>query len=281
MANDPAPSPPDWARASGDVWARRWRDTDRGLEPLQAPLVAAVAEGAGQGPFKAFDIGCGPGSTTIAMADSFPEASIVACDISGALAEVARERTAEIDRVQVIVGDAAAVAATQAPVDIFFSRHGVMFFPDPMQAFRTLRAAASDGGSLVFSCFQDWDLNPWAYQLADAAAGKSVPAPGRESGGFAFADPDYVAGLLGASGWRNAEPRSLRFHYTMSEGENAVEEALSFMTEIGPASRILESLAETERGAAVERMRAVIERHADGSAVVFPAAAWIWSAAAA
>jgi hypothetical protein len=64
----------------------------------------------------------------------------------------------------------------------------------------------------------------------------------------------------------------------MGEGEKAVDEAMSFMAEIGPASRVLETLAETQRGAALQRMRAVIERHFDGSAVLFPAAAWIWSA---
>jgi hypothetical protein len=155
-----------------------------------------------------------------------------------------------------------------------------MFFPDPVEAFRTLRGAASKGGSLVFSCFRDWNLNPWASELADAAAGKPLRPPGRESGGFAFADPDYVDGLLRASGWRDADPRAVPFRYVMGEGERAVEEALSFMTEIGPASRILDTLTSTERHAAVDRMRAVIESHVDGNAVVFPAAAWVWSASA-
>jgi SAM-dependent methyltransferase len=277
---EPTPAAPDWAKASGDVWARRWRDTDRGLEPLQAPLVSAIAERARGGSLKAFDIGCGPGSTTIAVAKALPDAAIVACDISEALAEVARQRTADIDRVQVIVGDAEAVAAKQAPVDIFFSRHGVMFFSDPVQALRNLRGAAREGGSLVFSCFQDLDLNPWASELAAAAAGGSVPPPGREPGGFAFAEPAYVRELLSASGWHDAECRAVQFSYTMGEGESPVEDAISFMAEIGPAARILESLPEVEREAAVGRMRHIIERRVDGRSVVFPAAAWIWSATA-
>ena len=269
---------PDWAKASGDVWARRWRDTDRGLEPLQAQLVSTLANRAPASPFKAFDIGCGPGSTTIAMADALPEALIVACDISEALAEVARQRTTDLGRVEVVVGDAEAVAATQAPVDIYFSRHGVMFFADPVQAFRTFRSAAEEGGSLVFSCFQGWDLNPWASELANAAAGEFVPVPGRKSGAFAFADPDYVLALLSASGWQDADHNAVSFPYVMGD---RVEDALSFMTEIGPASRIVQSLPEGERVAAIERMRGVIERHFDGGAVTFPAAAWIWSATAA
>src|SRR5690242_16240339 len=100
----------DWAKASGDAWAQRWRDTDRGLEPLQKHLVTAIAAKAPPRPFYALDIGCGPGSTSIAVALACPECSIAACDISEALAEVARQRTAGIQRIRVIVGDAQAVA---------------------------------------------------------------------------------------------------------------------------------------------------------------------------
>ena len=278
--SDATTPPIDWAKASGDNWAQRWRDTDRGLEPLQSYLVSAVAERVPAGPFKAFDIGCGPGSTTIAVAQACPDASIVACDISEALADIARQRTDDIGRVRVVVGDAQGVAAVEAPVDLFFSRHGVMFFEDPAGAVRTFRSAAGQGASLVFSCFQDWHLNPWACELSSAVAGAAVPPRGMESGGFAFADPDYVLELLRSAGWTAAEPQDVRFHYVMGEGERAVDEAVSFMAELGPASRVLQTLAETERSAALQRMRAVIERHFDGSAVIFAAAAWIWTATA-
>ena len=273
-------APIDWAKASGDIWAQRWRDTDRGLEPLQSRLVSAVAGRLQQRPSKAFDIGCGPGSTTIAVANACPEASIIACDISEALAGIASQRTAEFARVKVVVGDAESVAAAEAPTDLFFSRHGVMFFDDPARAFRGFRSAARGGASFVFSCFQDWELNPWASELASAAAGRVLPPPGRESGGFAFADRNYVSGLFKSAGWTNAEARSAPFSYVMGEGENAVDYALSFMIDIGPASRIVQSLPDEDRPAAVQRMRTVIERHFDGAAVEFPAAAWIWSATA-
>ena len=277
---DATGAPIDWAKASGDVWARRWPDTDRGLEPLQPHLVSAVAERAPAGPFKAFDIGCGPGSTTIAVASACPEASIVACDIFEALAEVARQRTADLERVRVVVGDAAGTAAAEAPVDVFFSRHGVMFFADPVHAFRSFRSAARAGASMIFSCFQDWGLNPWASEPASAVAGRTMPPPGRESGGFAFADTDYVFDVMTASGWGGAEPQAVSFDYRMGKGKNAVEDSVSFMTDIGPASRILQSLPEADRAPAVQRMREVIEQRFDGSTIVFPAAAWIWTATA-
>jgi SAM-dependent methyltransferase len=271
---------PEWATTSGDAWARRWRDTDRGLAGLAPHLLAAIQTSAPTGRFRAFDVGCGPGSTTIAVAEACAAAEITACDISPALVRLAQQRTAEMNRVRVLEGDAEAVAADECPFDVIFSRHGVMFFPDPVRAFRTFREAANTGAALVFSCFRDWAANPWASELASAAAGKTLPPPGREPSGFAFADPDYVAEILTSSGWMDARPQAVDFTYVAAEGGDAGEQAMAYLAEIGPASRVVQSLPEEERAAALERMRGVIEGHFDGAAVAFPAAAWIWRAAA-
>ena len=270
----------DWASKSGSVWARRWRDTDAGLAGLAPHLLSAVVESAPNRPFRAFDIGCGPGSTTLDVAAACPEAEIVACDVSPDLVEVMRRRAADLPRVQVVEGDAEQVAAREGPFDLFFSRHGVMFFADPVRAFTSFRAAANPAGALVFSCFQSWESNPWASELGSAAAGRELPAPGREPSGFAFADAGYVREILGSSGWSECIPREVAFDYVVGEGADAVDSALSFFTELGPASRLIESLPEQDRSDAVERMRSVIERHFSGNAVTFTAAAWIWSARA-
>ena len=276
----PAAATPEWATTSGDIWARRWRDTDAALDALSPHLLSAVADYAPSGPFDAFEVGCGPGTTTIAMADRCPDATIAACDISPALASIAEHRTADRPNVRVLAGDAEAIAAAEGPFDLIYSRHGVMFFPDPVRAFRTLRLASNPGASMIFSCFQRWELNPWASKVADAAAGRVLPSPGREPSGFAFADPSHVLEIFGTSGWTEAEAAPVSFRYVAGAGEHAVDDALSFLADLGPASRVLQSLPEQERAAALERMRHVIEQHLQSAAVVFPAAAWIWRAKA-
>jgi SAM-dependent methyltransferase len=266
---------PDWATTSGDIWARRWKDTDRALADLSPHLLSAMADAAPDGAFEAFEVGCGPGSTTIEVAGRLPDASIAACDISPALVSIAEHRTADRPNVRVLAGDAETLAAAEGPFDLIYSRHGVMFFPDPVRAFEALRRAARPGASLIFSCFQAWELNPWASEVANAAAGQVLPAPGREPSGFAFADSRYVFDILSSSGWIGADAIPVPFRYVAG-----VEDALSFLAELGPASRVLQSLAEQDRPAALARMRAVIEQHLDGQSVVFPAAAWIYRASA-
>ena len=267
---------PEWASASGDAWAELWEHTDRGLGGLAPQLLSATLAQAPDGAFRAFDVGCGPASTTIALADARGDASIVACDISPSLVEVAQSRTAGRSNVEVVLGDAEELAEQRGPFDLIFSRHGVMFFPDPIQAFRRLRASTRSGGSLVFSCFQDWAANPWASELAEAVAGHSLPSPGREPSGFAFADPEYVGEILKSSGWADAGPGAVSFDYVAQ----SVEDAMSFLTRIGPASVLLRSLPEAEQESARGRMRQLFEAHLDGATVSFPAAAWIWSARA-
>jgi SAM-dependent methyltransferase len=269
-----------WVTTSGDAWSRRWKDTDRSLEELGRHLLSAITAAAPAGAFTAFEVGCGAGSTSLAVAEVCPEALITACDISRALVEVARQRTADIRQVRVLLGDAEELAEREGPFDVIFSRHGVMFFPDPIAAFERLRRAASPGAALIFSCFRSWHSNAWAIELTGAAAGREVPPPGREPSGFAFAHPDYVRAILTASGWEEASPQPVDFTYVAAEGDGAVEHALAFVLQIGPASRVVQTLSEQERPAAVERMRGVIERHFDGARVAFPAAAWIWKAKA-
>ena len=270
---------PDWSTVGGDAWAERWPDIDRALSVLAAILNPAIDAAAPESPFGALDVGCGAGSTSLALSEARPDATIIACDLSPSLVRVAGERLADRS-VRVVLGDAEEVAAREGPFDLIFSRHGVMFFSDPVRAFRTFRDAASSGGALIFSCFQDWKANTWASELASAAAGRTLPPPGREPSGFAFADPDYLHEILSSAGWAAIEWHPVPFRYVAATGEQAVEEALAFLAEIGPASRIVRELPEQERGGARQRMRGVIERHFNGEAVEFPAAAWIYSARA-
>ncbi|WP_310466969.1 class I SAM-dependent methyltransferase [Sphingomonas sp.] len=271
---------PDWSGAGGDIWAERWRDTDRALSEIGAALDRAIRAAAPAKPFTALDIGCGPGTTALALAAARPDATVLGCDLSHALVAVARERTAGNPSLSFTAEDAEQAARDHGPFDLLISRHGVMFFDDPRRAFTTFRAATTAGGALVFSCFQSWERNAWAAEIASAAAGKPLPPPGREPSGFAFADPEYVGELLRGAGWTPADPEPLAFDYVAGEGQAATDQALDFFSVIGPAARAMEAMDAPARGAALDRMRTVIAEHNDGDRVTFPAAAWIWTARA-
>ena len=262
----------DWQARVGDVWAAEWRRIDRSFAALSPYLDAAILAAAPD-TGSALDIGCGAGSTALALAAALPELTVRGVDLSPALVAVARGRGLDAR-----VGDAAEMAEALRP-DLLFSRHGVMFFADPHAAFTRLRAAAAPGALLVFSCFRARALNPWAGDLvAEVTGARPADPSGYAPGPFGFADEAFVADLLARTGWTRAAAEPIDFLYTAGEGDDPVADAADFLTRIGPLASAIAAAPDPAR--LRERLRDVLAAHRIDTAVRFPAAAWIWRAQA-
>lgn len=272
----------DWSGPIGSVWAAEWERTDRSFADLSPHLEAAALNAAPAGAVRIIDIGCGAGVTSLAIARARPDARVTGVDISSDLIAVARERGAGLANLTFIDAPAQEAAAALAPVDLYVSRHGVMFFPDPVAAFSALRAAATDDAGLIFTCFRAVTENPWAVSLIAAATGAPPQPPsGYSPGPFAFADPAFVTDLLARAGWRAAVPVPVDYSYKAGAGDDPVGDALSFFKRIGPTAGLLRAAEGDARAAMIDRLRVVLERQRVGNNVDFPAAAWLWSAKAA
>lgn len=271
----------DWTGGIGDTWAREWRRTDRSFAGLDLALERAIFAGASAGSIVAVDLGCGAGTTSLAIAAALPEAEVIGLDLSAQLIGVAEHRARAEGRASAcrfVHGDAIATVAALAPVDLFFSRHGVMFFDDPVAAFTSLAVAATPGAALVFSCFAAIADNDWAT----APLGLVPPSPHAalepEPGPFAFADPHRVGSILAAAGWSATAPERVTFRYVAGAGGDPIDDALSFFRRIGPVARTLRDADERDRPALLDHIAVACERYRDGDEVAFPATAWLWSA---
>ncbi len=267
----------DWQGRVGDVWAAEWRRTDRSLADLSRHLDAAIATVAPeQG--HALDIGSGAGATSLALRAARPGLRVTGADLSPGLVERARTRAHGRggDAPHFICDDALVVAEREGPFDLFVSRHGVMFFPDPVAAFTRLRSTARDGAAMVFSCFDDRTRNAFATVADEALETLPAPVMGYQPGPFALADRDEVEDLLTRSGWHTEIATQASFDYVTGEGDDPVEDALSFLSRIGPAARGLAEAGADERARIEERLRAALSRYRVGDQVTLPASAWIW-----
>ncbi|MEM8769993.1 MAG: methyltransferase domain-containing protein, partial [Pseudomonadota bacterium] len=144
-----------WNGAAGDVWVEAQEIMDGVLEPLSTAVLQAAAAQTGE---RVIDIGCGCGDTSFALAETGAE--VWGLDISTPMIARARERAAGLERVAFSVGD----AATQdysTDHDLLFSRFGIMFFENPIAAFKQLRCALVPGGRVVFICWQAPKENRW------------------------------------------------------------------------------------------------------------------------
>lgn len=269
----------DWTGRVGDVWADEWRRTERAFAGLAPHLDAAILAAAPAGPIRALDIGCGVGSTSLALAAARPDATVTGVDLSDALVGVARDRGAAQPHAVFRHGDALAAAASLAPLDLLASRHGVMFFDDPAAAFASLRAAVRPGAPFVFSCFADPADNCWATLIAAPPAAPAAPA--YAPGPFAFAHRATTAALLEHAGWHVEAAVRTAFAYRVGEGDDPVEDAASFLARIGPAATRLRDASAAERPALAARLRAALAAQRNGRTIDFAASAWIWTVRAA
>ena len=270
----------DWSGRVGDVWAAEYARTERAFSATAAALGAAMATVAPVSGH-AVDLGCGVGGTTLALAAARPVLQVTGIDLSSALIEVARWRVGEAAAAPAfVVGDVLQVLPTLAPLDLLVSRHGLMFFADPVAGFSVLRAATALDAPLVFSCFAARSENEWVtvpertLGLSPRVEGAYAPGP------FALADATFTRALLHQSGWTDVQLRLHRVDYVVGSGIDPVEDALAFYRRIGPLASLLSTASPAERQSLETRLRDVLASRIRDGAVTFSAAIWIITARA-
>ncbi len=263
-----------WNEVVGETWVKRQREID----VISAPFGVAVMDRLGPRPGeRVLDVGCGGGGTTIELARrTAPDGSAIGVDISRPMLDYARGRAAEdrVENVSFKEADAQTADLGESMYDVAFSRFGVMFFADPVEALGNIARAMKPEGRLGFATWQEVGLNPWMFVPVLAAAPHvgmpDVPEP-HEPGPFAFADTDRTRSVLAEAGFHDIEIEPLEREVTFKGG---AEQAADVLMDVGPV-RQLAADAEPERVAAART--AVIEAaqsyQRDG-VLIFPAAAW-------
>jgi len=116
----------------------------------------------------------------------------------------------------------------------------VMFFADPVAAFRNICGALKPGGRLVFACWGPLAENRhWlvSYDIALRHLGPPAKLPDHEPSPLAFADPEYVRGVLAAAGFVDIEVE--RAHPTIVGGSPEEEARQALL--MGPTARLIEA----------------------------------------
>lgn len=266
----------EWIGKVGSSWADEWRRTDRSFRDLTIRLLDA----AGEERFgHALDIGCGAGEITLKLAESIPVGQVTGIDLSEDLVAVARERTAQLPNVRIEHCDAASwIAAPESRPGLLISRHGVMFFPEPIAAFAHLRQQASADARLVFSCFRERKANEWASALAGALPESGGWADPYAPGPFAFGDSGHTESILLASGWKDIVFEQVDYLMVAGQGDDAVEDALSYFLRIGPVARVIAERDTSERPVILARLREMLSGYRHGDTLALPASCWIVTA---
>ncbi len=257
--------------------AQQWVDCQDVLDALLQPVLdLLLSEAALQPGEQVLDIGCGTGASTMAAARIVDAAGhVTGADISAIMLERARTRAraARLENLSFVEADAQHHPFDRATCDAIISRFGVMFFEDPVTAFRNIRQAAIPKGRLVFLCWASLPKNSWfavPRQAAVDVLGTVPPPEPRAPGPMAFEDRDYVTDILRDAGWGDVAVTESSLILTP---KGSVAEVASFATRLGPASRIIKDLQGSEADTArIENMMSKkLEPFVTGTQVRVPA----------
>ena len=272
-----------WSGSGGEYWVVNQQQMDTMLQPLGEQALARLDLGNVR---HLLDIGCGTGSTTLDIAARLSDgARVTGADLSVPMTDYARSRLepAGLTNADFMTCD---LQIDQLEADVFdaaFSRFGVMFFDQPVTGFSNIRTAMKSGAPLAFVCWQPPSENLW-HSLAVATAKQFIemPAPPerRAPGPFAFAETDYVTGILTDAGFGDIiiEPHTQSVELFSGQDVRSAAENFArinpiisaFVTEAGEdkAEPLIDGLAQ-----------ALAPYHKDG-ALHFPSATWLVSARA-
>lgn len=233
---------------------------------------------------RALDLGCGFGDTTQELAALVgPKGAAVGVDVSEPFIEASIEeaRKAGVKNVDFFATDVQ-VGDLKGPYDYAFSRMGLMFCANPVQALRNIHGAVRPGGMLVSVVWRRKIDNQWLYR-AEQATEQFLEEPDEPEdvrcgpGPFSMANADTVSDQLQIAGFER--PTFTRCDLPLKLG-NDLDHAVEFNMAIGPAAELLRICPPDEvarlRPKVQQAIREVLNDYvADDGSVSGPASTWI------
>jgi SAM-dependent methyltransferase len=264
-----------WNGAGGNMWLASYERIQKSIAGFGDATLAAAAAQAGE---QVLDVGCGTGTTTGRLAAAVgAQGHVLGVDISEPL--IAAARAQGVANASFTVADATTYPFGPQTLDLVFSRFGVMFFADPVLAFKNLQRALKPSGRLVFVCWRTPPENPWGLVPMRAATPHLPPMerPGPEDPGqYAFGDRARVERILKGAGFGTPSFQKLDQMNTMGKD---VPEAIDNLGKFGPLARQFKEAAPEQVEKAKAAIAEALAPHATADGVKLAAACWLVSAA--
>jgi SAM-dependent methyltransferase len=269
-----------WNGANGQRWTDRQAEQDVLLAPVSKALIDRAAARAGE---RIIDVGCGCGSTSIALAALVaPTGSVLGIDISGPMLARARELAPKGAAVDFVQADATVYPFDPQSFDLLVSRFGVMFFAEPALSFANLRKALRPSGRVAFACWREPRENPWMMAPLQAIyqhVPKLPPQGPEDPGPFAFASEARVHGILTNAGYKAIAMERVDLSFDIAIGRG-LDAAVQAAMQIGPGSRALDGHPSETRDAAARSVKEMLKPYVRGDQVPLAGSIWIVTARA-
>lgn len=206
-------------------WAKWEQEFSAGLKDVTDALIDMAGVGPGA---RVLDLACGAGSQSIQVAKRVgPNGIVVASDISGTMLEHVRQSADRegIQNIETLEGAAEELDEVQAPFDASICRLGLMLFPSPSEALRSVQRVLKPGARFAALVFTTPANNPFMAQpmgILLRHAGKQPPAPG-QTGVFALGSEGVLETLLENRGLTDVKTKTIQAPLGLPNATDALE----------------------------------------------------------
>ena len=266
-----------WTNSAGKLWVKDKVEKDNMLEPLGNYALSKfnIIEG-----MNVLDIGCGTGITSTQIAKKINNIGYVTgLDFSKTMINEAIKYSEKlgIKNINFAVKDIQNEELKILEYDAAFSRFGVMFFSNPIMAFKNIYSALKKNGILTFICWQSQKENLW-YNSGLEIVKKyiDVPLPKENSPGpFAYADKSYIHNILTNSGYKDIEFYSYEKDIELFKGltlESAIREYIESTPIFKEKILILDAL---DKEKIFLEIKDIWEPYFKDKHLLFPSKTWV------
>ena len=189
---------------------------------------------------KVLDIGCGGGQTTFEVSEMVGENGyVLGADISKILLDLAKSKYASTKNLEFKYCDVQNYKFRENSFNKVISRFGVMFFENPIEAFKNIYNAIQEGGSLNFVCWTNVMENEFFTDPTNIIIrhlNKDFPEITRSPGPLAFSEEKYINEILSNSGFKNIKVEKV---YSLITTNDSPEKNGELLLSIGLGGRLL------------------------------------------
>ena len=189
---------------------------------------------------KILDIGCGGGQTSFEASDMVGENGyVIGADISKILLDLAKSKYANTKNLEFKYCDVQNYEFRKNSFNKVISRFGVMFFENPIEAFKNIYDSLQEGGSLNFVCWTNVMENEFFTDPTNIIIkhiNKEFPEITRAPGPLAFSEADYVKEILVSSQFKNVKVEKV---YSSISTNDSAEKDGDLLLKLGLGGRLL------------------------------------------
>lgn len=187
------------------------------------------------------DIGCGSGFTCFIPSKKVGnKGNIIGIDISKPLLNLFNNKYKKIKNITSINTDIELVKLKENAFDHIYSRFGVMFFNNPVIAFKNMHSSLKKGGDLTFVCWTNFKNNQFhsiPVKALKEITNFKIPKITNTPGPFAFHEKKYIIKILKKSNFKNFKIKNIK----TTLKTNTIDVDNQIMMQIGTAARVLRS----------------------------------------